>query len=102
PHVRARGRGPITFARRSRAPGIIDDVSNSRLRARRTGSRERDLVLFDGQSRASSRRLRAATTTGLVGVAAYNWWIVVPFRSGLLKSPNGFFSDLEVSGRPDA
>jgi hypothetical protein len=35
-------------------------------------------------------------------VAAYNWWVVVPFVHGLLPSVNGFFSDLEATGRPDA
>jgi hypothetical protein len=44
----------------------------------------------------------AAQTIGIVGVAVYNWWAAVPFRSGLLKSPNGFFSDLEATGQPDA
>jgi len=43
-----------------------------------------------------------AETVGIVGVAAYNWWVAVPFRPGLLKSPNGFFSDLEATGQPDA
>jgi hypothetical protein len=35
-------------------------------------------------------------------VAAYNWWLFVPFDHGLLKSANSFFSDLEVSGSRDA
>lgn len=39
---------------------------------------------------------------GVVGLAAYNWWVLVPFQAGLLRSPNGFFSDLEVPGQPDA
>lgn len=36
------------------------------------------------------------------GVLAYNWWAAVPFVPGLLPSVNGFFSDLEVAGRPHA
>jgi hypothetical protein len=36
------------------------------------------------------------------GVVAYNWWLVVPFVPGMIPSVNGFFSDLEVSGRPHA
>jgi hypothetical protein len=35
-------------------------------------------------------------------VVAYNWWIIVPFRHGLLTSVNSFFSDLEVKGARDA
>ena len=33
---------------------------------------------------------------------AYNWWVVVPFVPGLMPSVNGFFSDLEATGRPHA
>ena len=36
------------------------------------------------------------------GVVAYNWWVVVPFVPGLMPSVNGFFSDLEATGRPYA
>ena len=36
------------------------------------------------------------------GVLAYNWWVVVPFVPGMMPSVNGFFSDLEVNGRPYA
>ena len=39
---------------------------------------------------------------GAVSVVAYNWWVAVPFRPGLLPSTDGFFSDLEAGGRPDA
>jgi hypothetical protein len=38
----------------------------------------------------------------VAGVAAYNWWTVVPFVPGLMPSANGFFSDLEATGRPHA
>lgn len=44
----------------------------------------------------------AARALGVVGVAAYNWWVVVPFVPGLMPSVNGFFSDLEATGRPHA
>ncbi len=44
----------------------------------------------------------AAKVLAVVGVAAYNWWVVVPFVPGLMPSVNGFFSDLEVTGRPHA
>jgi len=53
----------------------------------------------DEQDRA---RLVAAKALGVVGVLAYNWWVVVPFVPGLMPSANGFFSDLEATGRPHA
>ncbi len=45
-------------------------------------------------------RLRAAKVLGVLGLVAYNWWVVVPFVPGLMPSVNGFFSDLEATGRP--
>ncbi len=44
----------------------------------------------------------AARALVIGGVVAYNWWVVVPFVPGLMPSVNGFFSDLEVAGRPYA
>lgn len=43
-----------------------------------------------------------AEVLAVAGVLAYNWWVAVPFVRGLLPSVNGFFSDLEVAGRPHA
>ena len=50
----------------------------------------------------SSATVVAAKVAAVAGVAAYNWWVVVPFVPGLMPSVNGFFSDLEVAGRPHA
>jgi hypothetical protein len=47
-------------------------------------------------------RTVAAKVLVIGGVVAYNWWVVVPFVPGLMPSVNGFFSDLEVAGRPHA
>ena len=47
-------------------------------------------------------RVAAAKVLGVAGVVAYNWWVVVPFVPGLMPSINGFFSDLEATGRPHA
>jgi hypothetical protein len=44
----------------------------------------------------------AARVLVVAGVVAYNWWVVVPFVPGLMPSVNGFFSDLEATGRPHA
>jgi hypothetical protein len=49
-----------------------------------------------------STRVTAAKVLGVAGVVAYNWWVVVPFVPGLMPSVNGFFSDLEATGRPHA
>jgi hypothetical protein len=43
-----------------------------------------------------------AKVAAVAGVASYNWWLVVPFVPGLMPSVNGFFSDLEATGRPHA
>ncbi len=47
-------------------------------------------------------RLAGAKVAAVAGVLAYNWWVVVPFVPGLMPSANGFFSDLEATGRPHA
>ena len=55
--------------------------------------------------RSSDRRsavAAAAKVLAVVGVVAYNWWVVVPFVPGLMPTVNGFFSDLEATGRPHA
>jgi hypothetical protein len=33
---------------------------------------------------------------------AYNWWVLVPFKHGLMRSPDELFSNLEVAGQPYA
>ncbi len=43
-----------------------------------------------------------AEAFGLAAMVVYNWWVVVPFRPGLLRSPDSLFSDLEAAGQPDA
>ncbi len=50
----------------------------------------------------SSATVVAAKAAAVAGAVAYNWWVVVPFVPGLMPSVNGFFSDLEVAGRPHA
>ncbi len=39
---------------------------------------------------------------GTCGVLAYNWWLLVPLRPGLMSSPDELFSDLEIPGHPFA
>lgn len=50
----------------------------------------------------SLARPAVAWMAGATGLLAYNWWVLVPFRPGLLRSPDEFFSNLEVTGDPYA
>jgi hypothetical protein len=47
----------------------------------------------------SGARVKVARVLAVGGVLAYNWWVVVLFVPGLMPSANGFFSDLEATGR---
>jgi hypothetical protein len=53
---------------------------------------------------ATHWRARAAMAWifGIAGLIAYNWWMLVPFKPGLMTSPDELFSNLEVSGQPYA
>jgi hypothetical protein len=54
------------------------------------------------QSHGSVIRRDLVRALGACGVLAYNWWILVPMRPGLLRSPDELFSNLEVTGHPFA
>lgn len=43
-----------------------------------------------------------AWALAVAGLIAYNWWLLVPFKPGLMTSPNELFSNLEVNGQPYA
>jgi hypothetical protein len=47
-------------------------------------------------------RIALAWILGIAGVAAYNWWLLVPLKPGLMTSPDELFSNLEVTGQPYA
>jgi len=47
-------------------------------------------------------RIVLAWIFAAVGLVVYNWWVLVPFRPGLMTSPDELFSNLEVSGQPYA
>lgn len=57
---------------------------------------------IDILGRIGTSRLVGARVLGVIGLLAYNWWVLVPFKAGLLPSSDGFFSDLEANGRPYA
>ena len=42
----------------------------------------------------------SAWTLGIISLLFYNWWVLVPFKPGLMTSFNELFSDLEIDGRP--
>jgi hypothetical protein len=42
----------------------------------------------------------SAWTLGIFSLLFYNWWVLVPFKPGLMTSFNELFSDLEIDGRP--
>jgi hypothetical protein len=47
-------------------------------------------------------RVTLAWTLAVAGLLAYNWWVLVPFKPGLMRSPSELFSNLEVTGLPYA
>lgn len=47
-------------------------------------------------------RMVAAWVLGVAGMVAYNWWLLVPLKPGLMTSPDELFSNLEVTGQPYA
>jgi hypothetical protein len=51
---------------------------------------------------ASGFRRALAWWLGAGGLLAYNWWVLVPLKPGLMTSPDELFSNLEVSGQPYA
>ena len=53
-------------------------------------------------SRWLSARSVAAWIFGITGLLSYNWWVLLPLRPGLLRSPRELLSDLEVTGQPFA
>jgi hypothetical protein len=54
-----------------------------------------------GPGLSHSRRI-AAWVLAAGGLLAYNWWVLVPLKPGLMTSPDELFSNLEVSGQPYA
>jgi hypothetical protein len=79
-----------------RSAGLSTDSASHR------GVPERPVA--GGWSAGAHTRARAtlAWVLGIAGVIAYNWWLLVPLRPGLMTSPDELFSNLEVSGQPYA
>jgi Protein of unknown function (DUF998) len=70
---------------------------------RPVGGRDRGSRSGGRRGWGSLRTRRALSwTLGIAGLAAYNWWLLVPLKPGLMTSPDELFSNLEVSGQPYA
>jgi len=80
-----------------RSPALLDKHRQGRPDATRRESPPRDIR---GASRWPGSR--APWALAVAGLAAYNWWVLVPLRPGLLRSPDEVYSNLEVAGRPYA
>jgi Protein of unknown function (DUF998) len=59
---------------------------------------------YRGSAAGLRSRLRTVLTWifGIAGLLCYNWWLLVPLKPGLMRSPNELFSNLEVTGQPYA
>jgi Protein of unknown function (DUF998) len=95
-----RGPGTGGAAVESSAVGATTEAGTGRAAAR---------TLSDARAASAARRRRnprsgpvAVWILGIAGLAAYNWWLLVPLKPGLMTSPNELFSNLEVSGQPYA
>ena len=76
-------------------------MEHEAIRRRNSSSVTLDLVEAVLQIAGATRR-SLAWLCGIAGLVAYNWWILVPFKHGLMRSPNELFSNLEVTGQPYA
>lgn len=47
-------------------------------------------------------RTAVGRSLGVLGLAGYNWWVVVAWDRRLLRTPDELFSDLEAIGQPYA
>ncbi|HET7015208.1 MAG TPA: DUF998 domain-containing protein [Streptosporangiaceae bacterium] len=59
-------------------------------------------LTMSGQTKLAQGKRTIGWILGIGGLLAYNWWVLVPFKPGLLRSPDEFFSNLEVTGQPYA
>ena len=61
----------------------------------------REPAVTGGQARGRRRQL-VTWLLAAAGLVSYNWWLLVPLKSGLMTSPDELFSNLEVTGQPYA
>jgi Protein of unknown function (DUF998) len=77
---------------------VSEGAANTASRARTHGGVPRP----GERPRFALARAAGAGILGIAGLVAYNWWLLVPFRPGLMTSPDELFSNLEVTGQPYA
>jgi Protein of unknown function (DUF998) len=70
----------------------------------RTGSTATEALRRGGPASDSQHKIRRilAWALGTAGLLAYSWWVLVPLKPGLMRSPDELFSNLEVTGQPFA
>jgi Protein of unknown function (DUF998) len=70
----------------------------------RTGFTARPARWRGGRASDSQHKIRRvlAWTLGTAGLLSYSWWVLVPLKPGLMRSPDELFSNLEVTGQPFA
>lgn len=78
--------------------GAADGAADTAIRACANGGARRP----GDRPRYALVRAAGAGILGICGLAAYNWWLLVPLRPGLMTSPDELFSNLEVTGQPYA
>ncbi len=64
-----------------------------------TGAQRRGSPASDNEHKI---RRFLAWTLGTAGLLSYSWWVLVPLKPGLMRSPDELFSNLEVTGQPFA
>jgi Protein of unknown function (DUF998) len=95
-----RGAGAGGAAVESSAVGATAEAGTGTATARPTG----DARAASAARRSRNQRSRAVGVwiLGIAGLAAYNWWLLVPLKPGLMTSPDELFSNLEITGQPYA
>ncbi len=70
----------------------------------RSGFAAAGTLVGNGLDAPGEQKFRPALAwaLGTAGLIAYSWWVLVPLKPGLMRSPDELFSNLEVTGQPYA
>jgi Protein of unknown function (DUF998) len=97
-----RGAGTEGVAVGSSAVGATAEAGTGTATARASGDARAANASAATRPRNPRSRAVAVWIFGIAGLAAYNWWLLVPLKPGLMTSPDELFSNLEVAGQPYA
>jgi Protein of unknown function (DUF998) len=97
-----RGGGAEGAAVESSAAGATTEAGTGKAAARARGDAAAATASAARRPRNPRSRAVAAWILGIAGLAAYNWWLLVPLKPGLMTSPDELFSNLEITGQPYA